>query len=174
MIPDVAAQRILTAMTARTDADVELRAAVADALKADALKAGGSIREVMAVTGPSNDTVHGGDANAAGPPRSSRRRARKPGLGTRSIAQRSRTPWSASTSGTVPTDGLGSTARKVPIRPARQRDDPQAPRLCQSARPPELPAECRPQERSKAIGVLRGHVSAVNSKRGSAARDNTR
>jgi DNA invertase Pin-like site-specific DNA recombinase len=52
IIPEQAAARILAAMQGKADADTELRAAVADALKA-----GGSVREVMRLTGLSNDTV---------------------------------------------------------------------------------------------------------------------
>lgn len=52
VVPPEHAARIRAALTGKTDADAELRAAVVGALKA-----GGSVREVMAVSGLSNDTV---------------------------------------------------------------------------------------------------------------------
>jgi hypothetical protein len=52
LVPLEHAARIRAALTGKADADAELRAAVVGALKA-----GGSVREVMAVSGLSNDTV---------------------------------------------------------------------------------------------------------------------
>lgn len=52
LIPDVERARVLAAMTAANDADTELRAAVVAGLLA-----GGSIREMAALTGMSTATI---------------------------------------------------------------------------------------------------------------------
>ena len=52
IVSEQAAARLRAAMQGRDDAEAELHAAVADALKA-----GGSVREVMRLTGMSSETV---------------------------------------------------------------------------------------------------------------------